>query len=286
MITTTDFLREVAAIAQSNPTYRTGGRGADGTCDCVGLIMGAMYANGHAKYPMHSTNYFARYETDGLVELDSDTTPNLGAVVYKARQDTGQLNDRYKAGGRYYTGDVLDYYHMGVVTNIDPLEITHCTESNSVNGIAYDVSLRGWTHAGWVKGVTTSEDGYEEGETSMSYKAMVFAAEGRTVNLRKRPNSSGDLLDRVPIGAEVTVNESAQGWAQVSWNGKTGYMMDKFLTEVAEEDNDAEEAAPHPSDAEGYSAIIRKLDEILQILKGKSTDGAREEEAAMYTDTE
>ena len=56
-MTTQAFLNAVCAIADAAPSYREGGTGADGTCDCIGLVMGAMYALGRAKYDLHSSNY-------------------------------------------------------------------------------------------------------------------------------------------------------------------------------------------------------------------------------------
>lgn len=281
MIQLNDFLREVGSIAYERPTYRIRGRGADGTCDCVGLIMGSMYRNGHAKYPLHSSNYFARYETEDLAKINSDTTLEPGMVVYKARADNGQLDERYRKGGAHHAGDPLDYYHVGVVTQSNPLEITECTEGGGVNGIDYDRSIRGWTHCGWVKGVTRS---YEEGESDMAtYKAWVYAPSGTTVNLRERPNSSGKLLDRVPIGTSVTVNESAQGWAQVTVNGKTGYMMAQYLQYDPESGPAEPEAEPKE---DGYEAIMAKLNEIVEILREMLADGARKDNEIQYTDTE
>lgn len=57
-MTNTEFVKRVLEISATNPTYRTGGDGRDGTCDCIGLVMGAL----GGKFDMHSTNYFARYK--------------------------------------------------------------------------------------------------------------------------------------------------------------------------------------------------------------------------------
>ena len=68
----------------------------------------------------------------------------LGELVYKARRpsDSGyDLHGRYLQGGRYWTGDTLDYYHVGIVTGVSPLEITHCTSTNGVDGITTDRRL-------------------------------------------------------------------------------------------------------------------------------------------------
>lgn len=217
-----DFLINVKNIADSKPVYRTGGSGGDGTCDCVGLIMGAL----KKRYDLHSSNYFARFQMRSLDALADESQLHPGSIVYKSRRDTGELNARYQAGGRYYTGDLLDYYHVGVVTSIDPLEITHCTSTNNVNGITYDASIRAWSHFGDLLDVDYSQ---EEAVKMAQYMAAVTASSGSTVRMRKRPDGSAPEVAKVPIGQTVVVLESAAGWAKISWNGTTGYMMAQFL---------------------------------------------------------
>lgn len=226
-----EFLNAVEMIAATNPAYRTGGIGKDGTCDCVGLIMGAMYQTGRRDYPTHSSNYFARYETSRLLPLlEADLQP--GMLVYKAREDDGRLNDRYKPGGRYHTGDLLDYYHVGVVESVQPLRIVHCTSTPTADGIMRDSSTKGWTHAGFAAEVDYGS-APEQTEEPVG-NAVVYAANGKTVNLRSRPNTSAQLVDRVPVGTVVQVAETARNdknerWSRVTVNGKTGYMMADYL---------------------------------------------------------
>lgn len=217
-----DFLINVKTIADSEPVYRTGGSGNDGTCDCVGLIIGAL----KKKYDLHSSNYFARFQMRSLDALADESQLHPGSIVYKSRRDTGELNARYQAGGRYYTGDLLDYYHVGVVTSIDPLVITHCTSSGDVDGITRDTSIRAWSHFGDLLDVDYSQ---EEAVQMAQYRAAVTASSGSTVRMRKRPDGSAPEVAKVPIGQTAVVLESADGWAKISWNGTTGYMMAKFL---------------------------------------------------------
>ena len=42
MVTLEAFLSGVAKIKSEAPTYRAGGDGSDGTCDCIGLVIGAI----------------------------------------------------------------------------------------------------------------------------------------------------------------------------------------------------------------------------------------------------
>ena len=221
-MTTDTFVARVRHIAETNPTYRTGGTGADGTCDCVGLIMGAL----GGKFDLHSSNYFARAQMRTLDALLDESQLHAGSIVYKSRRDTSQLNARYQPGGRYYNGDMLDYYHVGVVTSIDPLEITHCTSSRDVDGITTDTSIRAWSHFGDLLDVDYSQ---EEAIQMAQKRAAVTASSGSTVRMRKRPDGSAPEVAKVPIGQTVVVLESTAGWAKISWNGTTGYMMAQFL---------------------------------------------------------
>ena len=234
-MTNTKFVERVKAIAATNPTYRTGGDGSDGTCDCIGLIMGAL----GREFPMHSTNYFARFEMAELAPIRKDTDIELGSLVYKTRDEGSpgyDLHERYKQGGRYFSGIMLDFYHVGVVTSVDPLVITHCTQNDGVDGIDYDTSLNGWTYCGEAADV---EYGDEEG-ASMSEKkyAVVTADSGFTVNMRKRPDKASPVMHPVPIGSIVEVQETAQGWATIVYNGQRGYMMAEFLDFMQEKEPD------------------------------------------------
>ena len=57
MIQLSDFLTQIAAIAAESPSYRLGGDGSDGTCDCVGLIIGAIRRAGGQWAGTHGSNY-------------------------------------------------------------------------------------------------------------------------------------------------------------------------------------------------------------------------------------
>lgn len=239
MPTAKEFTYEVEDIALTVTGYQEGKSGQNGLCDCIGLVIGAMSKS----YPMHSTNYFARYQMDNLRVLKSGETLQVGQLLYKATSDQSDLNDRYKPGGRYHTPkDMLDYYHVGVITDLNPLEITHCTSGGGVNGIKRDSSTKGWTHVGELKGVDYVADtnvGNNE-EATMSKTAYVSVPAGTTTaNLRKRPDKSAPLIKRIMKGTVVDVLEQADGWAKiVDPEGDKGYMMAEFLKAL--ENADAE----------------------------------------------
>lgn len=250
-----DFVAAVMQIATERPSYRIGGSGKDGTCDCVGLIMGAVNRIERVAYPLHSSNYFARREMATLEAAeDADLTP--GMLVYKARTDTGQLNERYKKGGSVDNGDYRDFYHVGVVCGISPLLIVHCTSTSTINGIAYDRSISGWTHAGKMKNLQYVEDIIDMSETRT---ARIVTADGNPLKLRRSPDTNHPHLSKMPNGDTVQVFADAEGWAKIIWNGQTGYCMSKFL---AYEDGDE---LP-----EWAGEMLEKLDTIIAMLGGET----------------
>ena len=137
------FLAAVDAIAAEHPAYRLGGKAADGTCDCIGLIIGALNRCG-VKWPgIHGSNWAARNAMAWLKPVSCADDLAVGDVVYKAKapgQAGYRLPDRYAAGP-----DLNDYYHVGVVRSISPLRIIHCT---SPGGVKADTRLGRWVYAG------------------------------------------------------------------------------------------------------------------------------------------
>ncbi len=220
------FIAQVEAIAQASPVYRLGGDGSDGTCDCIGLVIGAIRRAGGSWTGTHGSNYAARYEMRELLPVTDAGELCLGDVVYKARtpgQAGYALPERYKNDP-----DQRDYYHVGVVTATSPLEITHCTGP----GIVRDTKLGKWVYRGRLKKV--DYDGTEVVET-MVQTAKVTAASGSAVKMRSKPSASDRLYWEVPVGAEVQAAEVTGSWAKVRYGDRTGYMMTDFLALDAQE---------------------------------------------------
>lgn len=221
-MTITDFLTKVREIASERPAYRLGRDGSDGLCDCIGLIIGAIRRNGIKYTEVHGTNWFARHYTASLMRVTDADDLSLGDIVYKVRTpgSTG-----YDLPSRYAKDpDKYDYYHVGVVTGVDPLEITHCTSGGGVDGITTDSKLGKWAYKGQLSEIDSLTEEYEPMMT-----ARVTSANGKPVNMRQRPNTTSTLVDRVPVGAEVESRGHDEEWSQIVYKGMTGYMMTKFL---------------------------------------------------------
>lgn len=224
MISLQAFLKGVQQNAARVKKYLTGGDGSGGgQCDCIGLIIGAVRLAGGKWTGTHGSNYAARNEMRTLGRI---TEPFLGEVVYKAREPGEKGYDlpaKYKS-----SGDLKDYYHVGVVTSVDPLRITHCT--SVAGGIKVDTSLGQWEYGGELKKVDYGRDEHMDG----LYRAVVTADNQYPVKLRNQPDTKGKVVASIPQGTVVQVlNETDDAWARVNADGITGYMMRKFLTRAA-----------------------------------------------------
>ena len=233
------FLDKVRIIKNSNPKRREPGDGSDGYCDCIGLIIGAVRRMGLKWTGIHGSNWAARKEFVKLEKINSISDLKLGDVVLKgcAQGTSGwDLPSRYRKGGKYYNGDLTDYYHAGVVTSLSPFNITHMSSKMTV-----DTKLGKWNYhgmlsllakaAGEASPVPTPSTSTDPGTGSL---AIVVAESGSTVNLRRTPSLRGALIKRVPLGTSVTIIAPGEEWATIKYGNTTGYMMAKFLDVVGD----------------------------------------------------
>lgn len=239
-----DFLRQLDAIAAEQPSYRLGGDGSDGTCDCIGLIIGALRRSGASWEGIHGSNYTARHAVDALSPISQASELAVGEAVFKAASP-GQSG--YALPSRYaHHPDQQDYYHVGVVRSVEPLRIVHCTGP----GIVTDTKLGKWRFHGWLKQI------HPKGEPTMSTTATVRAASGSTVNLRSAPN--GPLTARIPVGSAVTLHEQAGDWSRITSGEHSGWMKSEYLT-TAQSADDITLSIPHDAAAALHDALAIAL---------------------------
>lgn len=236
------FLAMVDVIKRLNPAYKQPGDGSDGTCDCIGLVIGALRRMGLKWSGIHGSNYAARYQTVDLEPIHGVASLELGDVVYKAHNQGAAkyaLPSRYKPGNQYYNGDLRDYYHVGVVTQVNPMRITHMTSPH----MKVDTSLGNWNYHGKIKPLVSEAEKEADQpvpptpkpEPSTGSKAIVFASNGLPVKMREYPSTDCRTWVKVQCGTEVTITEPGEKWARINACGRTGwYMMAQFLDVVGD----------------------------------------------------
>lgn len=222
MVSRSEFLYRVDEIVNEQPKYRKGGDGSDGTCDCIGLIIGPLRRAGAKWTGSHGSNYAARNEVEDLKEIVSTSDLELGEVVFK----------RHKPGEKGYDADTInksyakskdknDYYHVGIVISVYPLRIAHCTTPTT----KVDTKLGAWSCHGRLKKVDYDEEG---GGTQMA-TATIYAEGGGTVKVRATPSSSERLYWNYDTGTKVNVVNKGTVWSEVEAPGHTGYIRTEFL---------------------------------------------------------
>ena len=203
--------------------YLLGGDGAGGGCDCIGLIIGALRLGGVKWSETHGSNYAARYEMRTLQKIGSREELMPGHVVYKAKR---QGESGWSLPSRYLNHkDSNDYYHVGVVTSADPLEITHCTGVEG--GIKVDSSVGDWTHYGELQSVSYGD------ETPLIMSK--YTVTGGNLALRQGASICASLIMYMRDGAEVQAAPREDGWSRVKYSGKSGYSMTKYLKPMTAE---------------------------------------------------
>ena len=120
----------------------------------------------------HGSNFAARYETEGLSPITTQTV-YAGMQVYKAHE---RGESGYALPGRYAGhADTRDYYHSGIVLSASPLQIGHVTTP----GAAVDLKMGKWRYGGALKKVA-----YEGQYPNQTTKDTALLAELKALVLK------------------------------------------------------------------------------------------------------
>ena len=252
MVSVKPFLVKVEEIAAEEPSYRKGGTGTDGTCDCIGLIIGAIRRAGGTWSGSKGSNYAARNEMKYLEPFTTASQLKVGEAVFKAYDPGDEGYDYETINNRYASSpDQHDYYHIGVVMSVNPLRIRHMTTPKPL----MDTKIGKWKYHGWLKKVSEGEE--------VRMKATVYVEGGGTVNLRKNPSTAAALIKRIPVGTEVEVLGQGKEWCLISDGKDDGYMMTRFLST-----DEAVTPAPAPETITVKRAELEKIYSQIGVMLG------------------
>ena len=226
-ISAAKYVEGVNSIYVEQPAYELGHDGSDGKCDCIGMCRGGLEREGVTDVTnMRGTNQAARKTIKNLQKIQKADQLRLGDVVLKTRDKDDAsmpLPDSYRKGGSNYDEKVgeINFTHIGTVTKVNPLEITHMTSPTAKK----DTKLTGWSYFGQLPWVSEGE----EAEDPTAVWATVWAESGKTVKMRAKPSTLCRLYWDVPIGSQVILMDPGETWSQIIWAGRSGYMMTKFI---------------------------------------------------------
>ena len=220
MVNVKTFVSNANSVYNHKPKYVLG-CDSFSECDCIGLVKRALKMAGDSANGLSGTNYAARYTIKNFKKIQNVSDLKVGDVVLKGRaydpNDKYPLPSKYLKGGSAYNGDTTNYVHIGVVTKVNPLEITHMTSPTAKK----DTKLGKWNYYGQLPQVS-----YESEVIVVVEYATVT---GGSLNLRKAKSTSSDKLTSIPSGTKVAIVEHEDEWCKVVYNQYTGYAMTKFL---------------------------------------------------------
>lgn len=193
--------------------------------DCSGAFVYAYQKYGYSIY--HGSNRIIRVYCNKPFTIQSASQLKVGMAIFKSRSDLSQLSSQYKPGGQYYNPSLpYDYYHIGLVTSVKPLQIINATTPVA----RVDTDLSKWSTAAYLNAVNYDTPGPTPDPPPAPKTAITVAESGSTVNLRKQPSKSAVVLVRVPLGETVQVLSVYDStWWRVRYQNTTGYMMQEFL---------------------------------------------------------
>ena len=225
------YVEKCNAVYEAKPTYVKGQSNLD-ECDCIGMTKYGLRQNG-VKFETSGTNYTFRNQVEDIREIHSESDLRFGDVVFKAYEqgESGwNLPAKYQPGGGEYNGDLRDYYHIGTVKSVNPLQIIHMTSPTAKMDTT--LSKKGWDFVASLKKQYISDDGPEpdppgpgpEPPEPVHEIARVWSENGKPVNTRKGPDESYPLskAGKIPVGdlveiLEKTVNKQGEEWCRISW---------------------------------------------------------------------
>ena len=86
----------------------------------------------------------------------------------------------------------------------------------------------GYMYRNYLSSFSNSSSG--SGSAPAGSVRYIKSSNGGPVNLRQRASTRTRLMDRMPVGARVTVLSSGSTWTRVLYKGKDGWVMTKFLS--------------------------------------------------------
>lgn len=123
-------------------------------CDCQAFVEACAKAAGHY-FNARGTNDMWRNYMSSKGSTSSFTLA-VGDVVYKWREESSKLPERYRGDGNG------DFYHIGIVTNLNPYTVCHSANSKE-NGkkdtfTTLDALAKTWSHCGTLKNTSATLD--------------------------------------------------------------------------------------------------------------------------------
>lgn len=68
-----------------------------------------------------------------------------------------------------------------------------------------------------------------EKQITIPPRGRVYAESFKKVRIREEPNANAKIIAEVPVGEDVSLGDTINGWTKVCWVYLEGWMMDKYI---------------------------------------------------------
>ena len=159
-----------------------------------------------------------------------------------------------KPGTAVFTSTVERHNHIGLYTGGGLVIEAQGAQAGVVTSL---VTNKKWTHWGELKGVSYDH----EGDKMMMAATVVLPSgkSGSTVNLREGPGTSYHIVERVPVGHVVCIEEDRGSWCKVSYKDKTGWMQSNYL-EYSDQTDETDHGVDG-ADQQQIDAMLRLIED-------------------------
>lgn len=123
-------------------------------------------------------------------------------------------------GTAVFTGTDSSKPHIGLYVGGTVIEAS----GSKVGVITTDIGNSKWKYWGQLKDVNYNGGGGDQ--PVPKGKAIVT---GKNLALRQGPGTEFGIRTRIPMGNTVKLEEIPEGWTFVSYGGKSGFVMDKYI---------------------------------------------------------
>ena len=77
--------------------------------------------------------------------------------------------------------------------------------------------------------VPETEKPVDTNDSAAASSGCVYAEGYKSVRLRKEPNENAEVVATVPVGENILISETINGWTKVNWSSFSGWMMTKYV---------------------------------------------------------
>lgn len=237
------------------------GKSEKNAVDCSGAFVYAYEKFGRSIY--HGSNRIARTEIKEMLPIQ-EWRPGMAA--FKRRNPSHELYalpDAYKPGGEHYNGDESDYYHIGLVN----YEGKVLNAQSAATGFVASKLDSSWCGVGFL-----SQIEYDDATKTAKETAVIKTPDGNPVKLRSTPSTKKEYIGKIKAGNMVEIiseatNDVGEKWSKVIAEGKTGYIMSKFLQ------NASEAMQEEKGETAFEKEVLEKLNYICNLLRGGNAVG-------------